>query len=87
MTINNPYLDFVQMHSLISSNNIMDNNLKEILGYVYLGSIVNNWLKNEQMTSTVLTLNIQTPQFLTILALKFQQVQLTKFLRGKILRK
>ena len=36
------------MHSLISwvNDNHMDNNRKEILGYVYYGSVVNNWPQN-----------------------------------------
>ena len=48
MAINNRYLDFVQMHGLISlvNNNHIDNNLKEILVYVYFGLIVSNQPKN-----------------------------------------
>ena len=40
--INNRYLDFWQTRALISlvNNNHMDNNLKEILVYVYLCSTV-----------------------------------------------
>ena len=42
--INNRYLDFVQTGCLISlvNENPVDNNLKEILVYVYSGSIANN---------------------------------------------
>ena len=41
---NNRYLDFVQMRGLISlvNDNHVDNNFKEILVYIYLGSIVIN---------------------------------------------
>ena len=42
--INNCYLDFVQTRGLISlvNDNHVDNNLTEILLYVYFGSTVNN---------------------------------------------
>ena len=45
---NNRYLDFVQMHDLISlvNDNHVDNSLKDIFGNLYYGSIVNNQLKN-----------------------------------------
>ena len=48
MAINNYYLDFIQPPALISlvNDNHMDNNLKEILVFVYFGSIVNNQHKN-----------------------------------------
>ena len=41
--MNNLYLDSVQTRALMSlvNDNHVDNNLKEILVYVYLGSIVN----------------------------------------------
>ena len=44
VAINNRYLDFVQTHGLFSlvKGNHVDYNLKEILVYVYFGSIVNN---------------------------------------------
>ena len=47
VAINDGYLDFVQTHGLISlvNDNHMDNNLKEILAYVYHGSVVNNQSK------------------------------------------
>ena len=47
--MNNRYLDFLQMCSLISlvNNNHMDNNLKEMLVYLQFGSIVNNWPKKQ----------------------------------------
>ena len=40
--INNRQVDFVQTHSLISvvNDNHVNNNLKEILVYVYFGSII-----------------------------------------------
>ena len=43
-TINCRYLDFVQASDLISfvNNNHIDYDLKEILAFVYCGSIVNN---------------------------------------------
>ena len=43
--INNRYLVFVQTRGVISlfSDNHVNNYLKEILVYVYLGSTVNNW--------------------------------------------
>ena len=50
--INNYYLDFLQMpglNSLVNDNHIA-NNLKEILVYVNLGSIVNNRPKNYWMS-------------------------------------
>ena len=42
--INNRYLDFVQMRVLFSlaNDNRVDSNLKEILVYLYLGSVVNS---------------------------------------------
>ena len=45
--INNRDLDFVQTRGLISvvNDSHVDNSLKEILVYVYNGSIVNNRLK------------------------------------------
>ena len=48
--INNRYLDFIQTHDLISLviDKHLDNNLKEILVYVYSGSIVNNRYKKRQ---------------------------------------
>ena len=46
--INNRYLDFVQTRGLFSLVNDIhvDTNLKEILLYVYFGSILNNRSKN-----------------------------------------
>ena len=43
------YLGFGQTHGLISlvNDNHMDNNLKEILMYLYYGSIVNNRPKKQ----------------------------------------
>ena len=48
MAINNRYLDFVQTRGLISlvNDNHVNNNLKEILVFVYIGSIVNNRPEN-----------------------------------------
>ena len=42
--VNNRYLDFVQTRGWISlvNDNHVDNNLKEMLAFVYYGSIVNN---------------------------------------------
>ena len=49
--INSRYQNFLQTRSLISlvNDNHVDNNLKEILVCVYLGSIVNNRPNNENM--------------------------------------
>ena len=46
VAINNRYLD-----SLVNINHV-NNNLKDILVYVYIGSIVNNRSKNELITRT-----------------------------------
>ena len=48
MARNNHYLDFTELQGLISlvDDNYVDNNLKEMLVYVYFGSIVNNQPKN-----------------------------------------
>ena len=46
--INKRYLDYIQTYDLISlvNNNHVDNNLKEILLYVYVSFFVNNLPKN-----------------------------------------
>ena len=46
--INNRNIDFVQTCGLISlvNDNHVDNDLKEILVYIYYGSIVNNRSQN-----------------------------------------
>ena len=56
MSINNRYLDFVQMHCLISlvNDNHIANNLKGILVHVYFGSIVNNPPQNQSNVNTFL---------------------------------
>ena len=56
--IDNRYLDFVQTRSLISlvNDNHVDNNLKDILGYVYFGSIVTNRHKSVYIHLCVYTL-------------------------------
>ena len=53
---NNHYLDFVQTRGLISlvNENHVDNNLKEILVYVYSGWIVNNRPKKVPYLATAL---------------------------------
>ena len=57
--LNYPYLDFVDTRGLISlvNDNHVDNNLKESLMYVYLGSIVNNRPKNGPFDEQCIAVN------------------------------
>ena len=53
--MNNRSLEFVQTRSLISlvNDNHVDNNNKEILVYVYFGSILNNLHKKVSLNSKI----------------------------------
>ena len=52
-------MNFIQKRGLISlvNDNHVNNNLKEILVYVYFGSILNNWPKTAFYVQTGATLH------------------------------